>query len=233
MPQEILSPQDQQQIVRLLWRLGGRHSADRWTAQTELRKMPPIPLPLLLAVMVRLARVRRQAPFLLFLGLLAATFLLLGLLLIFDSRYGRSSHLPTLAAGVAGIVLMVRRWLLMRDAAIRALAGYNDVRAVGPLIEALQGEQTDRETRKVARELLLHLLPRVQPQNADLLTASQQEALRNLRNHGEDPELQAAAAGCLEVISARRTRERLRGNLLRVIDGNPNSTHNSTQGEDH
>ncbi len=223
MPQQTSAAQDQQRIVRLLWRLGSRHSADRWTAQTQLRQLPPIPMPLLLAFMVRLARIRRQAPFLLFLGLLAATILLLGLLLVFDSLYGRASHLPALGAGVVGVALMLRRWTSMRDAATRVLANYNDLRAVGPLIEALTDGQEDREICVVARELLLHLLPRMQPQNAELLTAPQQEALLTLA-HGDDADLKAAAERCLQAVAARRIRQRVRGNLLRVIDADTTQT---------
>jgi hypothetical protein len=217
MSQETASTPDQQQrIIDLLMRLGSANNADRWTAQTELRKLPPVPLPLLLTFMVRLARIRRQAPFLLFLGLLTSGILLLGLLLIFDHLFGRSSHLLVLCAGIAGVALMMRRWLVMRDTARRALANYNDIRAVGPLLEHLSDEPGDRETRKIARELLLHLLPRVQPLNAELLTTEQQEALQRLID-GDDADLKAAAQRCSQAATARRTRERVRGSLLRVI----------------
>jgi hypothetical protein len=227
-----IDQEQQRQIARLLWRLGSRDSADRWTAQTELRKNSAIPVPLLLAFMVRFARVRRQSPFLLFLGLLTATLLLLGLLLVFDGLYGRASHLPVLMAGMIGLALMLRRWLVMRDAATRALANYNDPRAAGPLIEHLAGDQGDRETRIIARELLLHLLPRVQPQIAGQLTVPQQDALRALAA-GDDTDLKAAAGPCLQVIAARRTHERLRGNLLRVIDASDFKRAQPTESHDH
>ena len=80
-PQSVQS--DHNKVARLLLRLGSRYNADRWMAQTELRKLPALPLPVLLACMTRLERVRKQSPFLLFLGLFASGFLLIGLLLVF------------------------------------------------------------------------------------------------------------------------------------------------------
>jgi hypothetical protein len=215
-------------------------------AQTELRKLPPLPLPVLLACMTRLERVRKQSPFLLFLGLFASGFLLIGLLLVFDTLFGRASEVPVLIAGLAGIALILRRWLTLRGVALRALVHYNDVRLVGPLTEFVTAGEGDREAQIVARNLLAHLLPRLQPGHADLLTPAQRNslhallldpdptqvtaALKALAQVGDEaaetavrqrlaqqPQLDAAAQECLQAIAARRTQRRLRNNLLRVI----------------
>ncbi len=182
------------QLTHLLLRLGGTDNAVRWMAQTELRQSAPVPVELLLPPLIRLARVRRQSPFLFGTGLFAAGMLLLGLLLVFDAWLGRVSHLPVLAAGLIVILLMLRRWLLLRGAATRALANFNDVRVTGPLLKTL--DHPNREARLVTRELLLHLLPRFRAVHAGLLDAADQARLLGLLI-GEDASLTIAALQAL------------------------------------
>jgi hypothetical protein len=187
----MLTQAQHQQIARLLLRLGSNENADRWTAQTELRKMAPLPVPVLVAHMARLERVQRQSPFLLFLGLFASCFLLLGLLLVFDTTFGPISRIPVLVAALTTLALMLRRWVRMRAAAIRALDSYNDARQVGPLAQVLAEANGDREMQTVARALLLRLLPRMQQAQAGLLTSEQRGGLLALLATDDTPLLLA------------------------------------------
>jgi len=180
-----------QRIARLLMRLGSKDSADRWTAQTELRRTAALPVPVLLAHLAHIERIRRQSPFLIFLGLLASLFLVLALLLVFDTMFGRISHIPALVAGLVVAVLMQRRWMAMRAAATRALANYNDARQVGPLAQFLAEGNGDPNRQAVARDLLIQLLPRIQRQHADELTEQQRAGLLALLDRDDTPLLLA------------------------------------------
>src|SRR5258708_1495175 len=95
------------ELDTLLPQLGSRDNAERWKAQTQLGQAAPFPIEILMPRLVRLARIRRQAPFLMFVGLMTAGLLVLGLLLVFDRLFGSASHLPVLLAGLVGMGLMV------------------------------------------------------------------------------------------------------------------------------
>jgi hypothetical protein len=57
----------------------------------------------------------------------------------------------------------------------QTLVDLNDIRAIGPLIDALKVE--DKQCHAIAKEGLIQLLPRLQPSDAELLTAEQRRLL--------------------------------------------------------
>ena len=74
-----------------------------------------------------------------------------------------------------------------RTIAVR-LAGYEDVRVVGPLIELLTA--SDKHLRKTARIGLIRLLPRMTPDDAHWLTNEQMERMGQVLEQAEaQPEL--------------------------------------------
>ena len=73
--------------------------------------------------------------------------------------------------------------------AIRVLAALDDVRTIGPLLEALEWRDmaTFSGVRTVATQALSRLLPRLRPEHADLLDDRQRACLyRLLRHHPSD-----------------------------------------------
>jgi hypothetical protein len=233
------------ELDSLLSRLGSPDQAERWRAQTELRQSEPFPIDLLMPRLIRLARIRRQAPFLIVTGILTSGLLLLGLLLVFDRLFGRASHVPVLLAGLVGIGLMAWRWKRLRGVAARALHQFNDVRQVPALIAALSDDGHER--RVVARELLLHLLLRLRPDptappDATLQTSlcslldieapplvlaalkalaatndgSALERVQRLTAEGT-PDVRKAAEECAQEIVAQRMRKRVQHDLLPIV----------------
>lgn len=75
-------------------------------------------------------------------------------------------------AGLIGLTAAATRG---QKQATRELAQFNDVRAVGPLAEALTFE--DKQVRQVAKEALTRLLPRLQAGDAPLLNSEQRHIL--------------------------------------------------------
>lgn len=82
------------------------------------------------------------------------------------------------ALSVAGATIW-QKWNLAKGApnaeAIRTLAQFNDLRAIGPLVEAL--EWSDSKTRRVAEHALINLLPHLQSGDDDCLNARQRAIL--------------------------------------------------------
>lgn len=81
--------------------------------------------------------------------------------------------------------------------AIRVLAALDDVRTVGPLLEALEWRDlaTFTGVRALATQALYRLLPRLQPEHADLLDNRQLACLyRLLRHHPSDDQTELIVA---------------------------------------
>ena len=81
--------------------------------------------------------------------------------------------------------------------AIRVLAALDDVRTVGPLLEALEWRDmaTFSGVRSVATQALYKLLPRLQPEHANLLDDRQRTCLyRLLRHHPSDDQTELIVA---------------------------------------
>ncbi|MCW3054879.1 MAG: hypothetical protein JWN14_4049 [Chthonomonadales bacterium] len=81
--------------------------------------------------------------------------------------------------------------------AIRVLAALDDVRTVGPLLEALEWRDlaTFTGVRTTATRALYRLLPRLQPEHADLLSNRQLACLyRLLRHHPSDDQTDLVVA---------------------------------------
>ncbi len=81
--------------------------------------------------------------------------------------------------------------------AIKTLAALDDVRAVGPLLEALELRDfaTFTGVRAVATQALLRLLPRLRPEDAPLLDNEQRACLyRLMRHHPSDDQTELIIA---------------------------------------
>ena len=81
--------------------------------------------------------------------------------------------------------------------AIRVLAALDDVRAIGPLLEALEWRDlaTFTGVRAIATQALSRLLPRLQPEHAELLDDRQLACLyRLLRHHPSDDQTELIVA---------------------------------------
>ena len=81
--------------------------------------------------------------------------------------------------------------------AIRVLAALDDVRTVGPLLEALEWRDMTTFTgvHAVATQALTRLLPRLRPEHADLLDDRQRACLyRLLRHHPSDDQTELIVA---------------------------------------
>jgi len=81
--------------------------------------------------------------------------------------------------------------------AIRVLAALDDVRTVGPLLEALEWRDlaTFTGVRTTAARALYRLLPRLRPEHADLLSDRQLACLyRLLRHHPSDDQTELVVA---------------------------------------
>jgi hypothetical protein len=83
----------------------------------------------------------------------------------------------------------------------RRLADYGDVRAVGPLAEALG--RSDRQIHEIAAAALTRLLPRLRPADAGLLNANQRRSLHRALN-GENTGLTLAILSALERVGDDR-----------------------------
>jgi hypothetical protein len=79
----------------------------------------------------------------------------------------------------------------------RKLADYDDVRAVGPLAEALG--PGDRQVREIAAAALTRLLPRLRPADAGLLNGNQRRCLYRALN-GENTDLILAILKAFEAV---------------------------------
>jgi hypothetical protein len=83
----------------------------------------------------------------------------------------------------------------------RLMAGYHDLRVVGPLADALR--MPDMETQYLAAMALRHLLPRLTADDGDLLNEAQRNSLyRHLR--GRNVELSLAILRALEQVGDAR-----------------------------
>jgi len=132
-------------------------------------------------------------------------------------------------------------WRQKRNAAAEALASFDDVRAVGMLIKALE---FDKGIRLPVRHALLWLLPRMKGSDAGLLNADQRRSLcRTLGKNGEEwnvtvlraleqvgdasaapfvlpltksknAAIRQAALDCLPFLQDREAQERMSKNLL-------------------
>ncbi|MCW3095245.1 MAG: hypothetical protein JWL77_863 [Chthonomonadaceae bacterium] len=81
--------------------------------------------------------------------------------------------------------------------AVRVLAGLDDVHTVGPLLEALEWRDLAEFSgvRAIATQALYRLLPRLQPEHADLLDDHQLACLyRLLRHHPSDDQTELIVA---------------------------------------
>ena len=108
------------------------------------------------------------------------------------------SSIATLSYVVCATILLIvlaqfgYRWRRTAE----ALAVADDLRMVGPLVDRLGAGLKRRRTRRVIRQALIRVLPRLRPEDAVLLSAEQRThlaaALKQLAVRGRDVELQLA-----------------------------------------
>ena len=96
----------------------------------------------------------------------------------------------------------------LQKRAARALAASDDVRAVPPLIEAL--DKQDSGTRSAAIAALTRLLPRLRADHEKLLTHDQMTILRDQMAKAPSPDFTAAALKAVEQIGDDRFLETVR-----------------------
>lgn len=152
-------------------------------------------------------------------------------------------------SSMTAVVATVNAASKKQTEATKRLAQFDDVRAVGPLVDAL-GFQ-DKDTRNVAGEALVRLLPRLQASDASLLNVEQRRLLtraldgknqplslailKALEQVGDEQSLptverlakglgpsalQQAARNCLPTLTMRVEHLRASAELLRAADGN-------------
>ncbi len=110
----------------------------------------------------------------------------------------------TYATTVFSLVFVPGRFGMRWRRTTEALAAADDVRMVGPLVDRLRVGRRRRRTRRVVRQALIKLLPRLRESDASLLTAEQHSrltaTLRHLAMRGRDTELQLAILTALRQI---------------------------------
>jgi hypothetical protein len=108
------------------------------------------------------------------------------------------------AATVITLAFFLARSVIRYRLTTEALAAADDVRMVGPLIDRLRTGRRRPRTRRIVRQALLRLLPRLRASDAAHLTAEQHSrlsrTLARLGMLGRDTELQLAILGALQQI---------------------------------
>jgi hypothetical protein len=109
-----------------------------------------------------------------------------------------------LAAGAFTILFVIVRFREQYRRTTEALARTDDVRMVGPLVDRLRYGRKRRRTRRVVREALIRLLPKLRASDAGLLSAEQHRRLARTLGHlgmlGRDVALQLAILGAYRQI---------------------------------
>lgn len=191
-------PADFDEIV---WRAESRNTEVRLEARRLMQRMGPKAIDPLLRLIDNEGKKRERR--MKMVGVIAVAFTLLALLemtfLDFWLESGQMHH---------GIMLLILLVILsfgkpskMHKRAARALARIDDLRVVGPLLEAL--EMGDTYSHAAAADALKRLLPRLRADHAELLNENQFNCLlRALRNN--DAHLVIAILQALEQIGDRR-----------------------------
>jgi len=201
---------DEQNILKSL---GSKYVGERLAVEQRLRDMGPKGAELLLEFLKDETRGRQSRRRVLW-GVLGGG---ISLAFVIGAALVLTHHPEALAglagfsglAGLAGLVAPSQKYHQI----INALSQLDDVRAVGPLAEALSLQ--DLNSRVAAARALAKLLPRLQREDGALLDAPQKLALQKLLNTGA-PEKESglmfvviAALTTIQDVSAIPTMERL------------------------
>lgn len=114
---------------------------------------------------------------------LVAYLLLIGTVALVEWRAtGRfPAHFGNFFVSINGMVAGLAAITSKQKEATRQIAAYDDVRAVGPLAEAL--DFRDNDLRRIAEDRLIRLLPRLKASDASLLNTEQMDSLLRALNH--------------------------------------------------
>lgn len=170
---------DQQDILRAM---GSKHIGERLDVEHRLREMGPQGAELLLEFLkdeAVLSKRKRRA----FVGALSVSAVSVACIAVVILLTRQPLALVGLSgfsglAGFAALLAPSQRYHQI----INALSQMDDVRAVGPLAEALSLQ--DINSRVAVARALERLLPRLEIENADLLDSPQRAALHKLLNTG-------------------------------------------------
>jgi hypothetical protein len=173
-----ISPEAKQ----ILKGLNSRHIGERLATEKQLREMGPQAAELLLQILgeeSRLRRIKRRL-FWVFLSGGLSTAAALALFFIVIGHPELMGILGTFGGlgGLSALMVPSQRYYLV----ITALSQLDDVRASGPLAEALS--IPDLNARTAVARALIRLLPRLQSTDAEYLDASQRAALHRVLKTG-------------------------------------------------
>lgn len=170
----------EQEKSELLNRLGSLSDQERQTAEETLRQMGEEGVEQLLEVVRKEAENRRkqkrmqriiQGTILSVIALLVVLYTLRALFSVKEWDFGDISFLFVFISLFGGAAAASQ----LQKNATSLLAKYDDLRAVGPMADALDIE--DGDIRAVCREALTRLLPRLQASDAALLSPEQRANL--------------------------------------------------------
>jgi hypothetical protein len=177
---------------KLLARLRSRKAAERERAEDELLAMGPGAVDALLRTLdaetPKRQRNQRRG-----LALIA----LYVLLVIAAIATGHDKNLGPFGGMTAVMMALLSATTVQKNAA-RALARFDDKRAVGPLADAL--EYNDKEVVKSARAGLTRLLPELRATDHALLTTSQRRTLDKWLGKSNDTDLSMAILRAYEQV---------------------------------
>ncbi len=182
MPLKLLTKEERkanERFARLIAQLNSKREAERLAAVKELREEWPDGLPRLLTsyqAMTSLWGKRWQLGASCLLGLLAGN-IVVGYC-IFHGSPKYSPVLQVFGWPLGILLVLAGSWPNLRSNGVRRLLNFEDVRIVGPLIDALNFQ--DEVTQQEARQALVRLLPRLQASDAHLLNGEQRKQLRQV-----------------------------------------------------
>ena len=229
------------QFILLLNKLDSPKEADRLAAEQQLLDMGPEALEELLSYFERAERLRKNFPRILIWFVLGSFFL--GMV---NALLGSGVGAGLFGGVAAPIIVGMLLWLQHRNNAVRILAQFDDIRAVGPLAGALKFAEGKARPAVVAS--LIRLLPKLEFGDSSLLNPNQRQylykalagtdtqlnlaILKALSQVGDSSavphvqqllssahkDLQEAAGACLLAIEKRAEQENTRQTLLRASD---------------
>jgi hypothetical protein len=168
MLQQYESEESRPDLERIRKELQSRSVSERTQAEAALNELTPNELIELMAIERNKRNVRRRA---MIIGIVAYVAVMLTFSILFHT-----ANMIMYIGSFSGILGAAMAFSQTHKVAARALAKYDDVNAVGSLVETL--EIPDPEVQLAVREGLAQLLPRLHASDAHLLNAEQRRILR-------------------------------------------------------
>jgi hypothetical protein len=184
-----------EEIAVLVAQLGSRDARERVQARRVLQRRGSVVLPAIEALLrAERLKKRKARPLRAVFGTaIFGLFVLFQFFLATPIAWGLIPILGLLSVGLARLCAVTPAQV----EAVRVLAALDDVRVVGPLLEALEWRDLSACTgvRTLATRALYRLLPRLQPEHAALLDDRQRACLyRLLRHHPSDDQTELIVA---------------------------------------